>query len=147
MVLEGNTLEKSLKLFLDPRPNPQSAHCGILDMRRYASIHWRCSQTCTRYKKPGKPARGSSPSVAIHITLQNSNTKHGGSNMLWEIILAASPMTRKWFSLGTNIREKIRGVRESIWLSKKDPHKMQDNWKQLTKMNLKSPHSKSSALY
>lgn len=67
--------------------------------------------------------------------------------MLWEIILAASPMTRKWFTLGTNIREKIRGVRESIWLSKKDPHKMQDNWKQLTKMNLKSPHSKSSALY
>lgn len=32
--LQGNTQKKSLKLFLDPRPNPQSAQCGTLDRRR-----------------------------------------------------------------------------------------------------------------
>lgn len=71
--------------------------------------------------------------MAIRITLQNLNTKYGGSNMI--------------DAGGADIREKIRGVRESIWLSKKDPQKLQDDWKQLTNMNLKSPHSKSSALY
>lgn len=70
--------------------------------------------------------------MAIHITLQNVYTTYGGSNMI--------------DAGGTDIREKIRGVRESIWLSKKDPKKLQDDWEQLTNMNLKSPHSESSAL-
>lgn len=71
--------------------------------------------------------------VAIHITLQNLNTTYGGSNMI-----DAGRSDR---------REEKRGVRESIWLSKKSPKKLQDDWKQLTNMNLKNPHSKSSALH
>lgn len=46
---------------------------------------------------------------------------------------------------GTDLRERILGLRGSILPSEKDPKKLQDDWKPLTSMDLESPHSKSSA--
>lgn len=106
------------------------------DPRGWASTSWGCSGPYPRCSKPGKPARRSGhlcgpPLTSIHRPLRTLNTKAAASSRFGGSIVTDAGETDLW--------ERIRGLRRSTEPSKKDPQKVQEDWKQLTNMNLESP--------